>query len=891
MMRKGSMSMSMLICGQGYGGVEQEKAEQMSREDSSHASQFSLSNGILPSLGATARNRPKHKLHRFIISPFNYYYKLWQSFLILLVFYTAWVCPFEFGFLDRAKGPLAIADNVVNALFAIDIVLTFFIAYLDKTTYLLIDNHKIIALRYAKTWLALDIISTIPWELAQRVLPPPLETYGYFNILRFWRLRRFSAMISRLEKDRNYSYFWVRYCKLIFVTLLTVHCAGCFFYFLAAHYPNPRRTWFGLIVENFQQLSLWDRYVTSMYWSIITLTTTGYGDFHPVNSQEMTFNIFYMLFNVGLQAYLIGNMTNLIVHGTARTRQFRDSIQAATSFAHRNQIPDHLHEQMLAHLCLKYRTNSEGLQQQEALDALPKAIRSSISHYLFYPLVDSVYLFQGVSRDLLFQLVSEMKAEYFPPKEDVILQNEAPTDMYIVATGSVELIMHRNGATPVVHEAKTGDVVGEIGVLCYRPQMVTVRTKGLSQLLRLNRTAFLNLVQANVGDGTIIMNNFLKHLKEMKNPLAEGILRDIEHVLASGKMDLPLSLCFAAQRGDDLLLHRLLRRGSDPNEMDNNGRTAMHIAASNGNEHCALLLLEYEADPNIQDSEGNVPIWEAISGKHESLIKLLLDNGAKINSGNVGNFACAAVEQNNLELLKDIVTYNGDVTLPKSNGTAALHTAVCEGNVEMVKFLLEQGAEADKPDGYGWTPRALAEHQGHEEIMELFQHKWESNKPTKKPTVVPMPKDLIPSRPGKFRSEPTLPPYARDGRPSYSDMTSENTRRMDKIFRNSLFGFMSAANTNTGEKDRDIVASTGSLARSTSRNSYPARVTLSRPKKGQTAAKLVLLPDSLQQLLDLGAKKFQFTATKVLTEDGAEVEDVELVRDGDHLVLAGDSEK
>lgn len=62
--------------------------------------------------------------------------------------------------------------------------------------------------------------------------------------------------------------------------------------------------------------------MTSMYWSIITLTTTGYGDLHPVNSQEMIFDIFYMLFNLGLQAYLIGNMTNLIVHGTARTRQF-----------------------------------------------------------------------------------------------------------------------------------------------------------------------------------------------------------------------------------------------------------------------------------------------------------------------------------------------------------------------------------------------------------------------------------------------------------------------------------------------------------------------------------------------------------------------------------------
>ncbi|TQD76130.1 hypothetical protein C1H46_038352 [Malus baccata] len=449
----------------------------------------------------------------------------------------------------------------------------------------------------------------------------------------------------------------------------------------------------------------------------------------------------------------------------------------------------------------------------------------------------------------------------------------------------------RQPSQPVVREAKTGDVVGEIGVLCYRPQMVTVRTKGLSQLLRLNRTAFLNLVQANVGDGTIIMNNFLKHLKEMKNPLAEGILRDIEHVLASGRMDLPLSLCFAAQRGDDMLLHQLLRRGSDPNEMDDNGRTAMHIAASNGNEHCALLLLEYEADPNIQDSEGNVPLWEAISGKHESLIKLLLDNGAKINSGNVGNFACSAVEQNNLELLKYIVKYNGEVTLPKNNGTTALHTAVCEENVEIAKFLLEQGAEADKPDSYGWTPRALAEHQGHDKIMELFQQKSESKKPSKKQTVVPMPEDPILSRPGKFRSEPTLPPYARDGRPFNSDMTSENTLRMDKSFRNSLFGFMSTANTNTGEKDRDNVTSTGSLTRSTSRNSYPARVTLSCPEKGETAAKLVLLPDSLQQLLDLGAKKFQFSATKVLTIDRAEIEDIELVRDGDHLVLVGDSEK
>lgn len=221
------------------------------------------------------------------------------------------------------------------------------------------------------------------------------------------------------------------------VTLFAVHCAGCFYYLIAARYHDPKRTWIGSSMGNFLEQSLWIRYVTSIYWSITTLTTVGYGDLHPVNTREMIFDIFYMLFNLGLTAYLIGNMTNLVVHGTSRTRKFvskiltlvvwsnaivnllclkslnyvlclnfqRDTIQAASSFSQRNQLPVRLQDQMLAHLCLKFRTDSEGLQQQETLDSLPKAIRSSISHYLFYSLVDKVYLFRGVSNDLLFQLV------------------------------------------------------------------------------------------------------------------------------------------------------------------------------------------------------------------------------------------------------------------------------------------------------------------------------------------------------------------------------------------------------------------------------------------------------------------------------------------------------
>lgn len=473
-----------------------------------------------------------------------------------------------------------------------------------------------------------------------------------------------------------------------------------------------------------------------------------------------------------------------------------------------------------------------------------------------------------------------MKPEYFPPREDIILQNEAPTDLYILVTGSVELIQLKNGVEQAVGALKTGDVFGEIGVLCYRPQLFTVRTKHLSQLLRLNRTSLLNLVQANVGDGTVIMNNLLQRLKEQKDPLTQAILAETEHMLAHGRMDVPLSLCFAATRGDDLLLNHLLRRGTDPNELDSNGRTALHIGAALGSLQSVALLLDYGADPNKKDSEGNVPLWDAILGGHEPVIKLLEENGARLSTGDVGNFVSLAVEQGNMELLKEIIKHGGDITLLNSSGTTALHTAISEENAEIVKFLLEHGTDAEKPDAHGWSPLALADYQGNDEIKSLFRTGEENPDQRVKFTVtegVPYIK--------KHQSEPVIHPSTREA--SFQGFredgaSSTRLRRRASNFQNSLFGVMSAAN-------RSVNAATGNGIPQSSFSSMNlpsrARVVISCPERGSTTEILVLLPDSIEELLDIGFMRFGFHPTQVLTKEGALVEDHAAIRDGDHLLL------
>ena len=69
--------------------------------------------------------------------------------MVLLVAYSAWVYPFEVAFMHSSPKyrRIYIVDTVVDLFFAVDIVLTFFLAYIDRTTHLLVRDSKKIVVR------------------------------------------------------------------------------------------------------------------------------------------------------------------------------------------------------------------------------------------------------------------------------------------------------------------------------------------------------------------------------------------------------------------------------------------------------------------------------------------------------------------------------------------------------------------------------------------------------------------------------------------------------------------------------------------------------------------------------------------------------------------------
>lgn len=68
--------------------------------------------------------------------------------MVLLVFYSAWVYPFEVSFLKSSPIiGIYIADIVVDLFFGVDIYLTFSVAYFDHKTQLIIHDPSKIAKR------------------------------------------------------------------------------------------------------------------------------------------------------------------------------------------------------------------------------------------------------------------------------------------------------------------------------------------------------------------------------------------------------------------------------------------------------------------------------------------------------------------------------------------------------------------------------------------------------------------------------------------------------------------------------------------------------------------------------------------------------------------------
>jgi ankyrin repeat protein len=89
------------------------------------------------------------------------------------------------------------------------------------------------------------------------------------------------------------------------------------------------------------------------------------------------------------------------------------------------------------------------------------------------------------------------------------------------------------------------------------------------------------------------------------------------------------ALHFAASAGDEALLVFLLDHQANIESRDNHRHTPLHCAAWAGHEGSVRILLARGADPNAQDDKGRTALFGAAGGGYLAVVKVLLANRAE----------------------------------------------------------------------------------------------------------------------------------------------------------------------------------------------------------------------------------------------------------------------
>ncbi|KAL5216240.1 hypothetical protein ABZP36_007641 [Zizania latifolia] len=655
--------------------------------------------------GSSALRLPKDLYDSLVIHPNGRWYRIWANMVFLWSIYSTFFTPFEFSFF-RGLPEQLLDLECVQLVFLADVAVHFFLAYRDAHTYRMVYDKRRIALRYIKGSFALDMLGCFPWDAIYKVTGR-MEVVRYLVWLRLYRGRKIMAFFKKMEKDIRISYLFTRIVKLITVELYCTHTAACVFYYLATTLPPAREgsTWIGSLTLgdtkyiNFREIDLLTRYITSLYLAIVTMATVGYGDIHAVNTREMVFTVVYISFSILLGAYLIGNMTALIVKGS-KTERFRDKMTDLIRYMNRNKLGSDIRSQVKDHLMLQYESS---YTRDRVVDDIPVAVRSKMSQTLYLDMVSKVRLFRGCSDDFLSQIVVKLHEEFFLPGEVILEQGTVVDQIYIVAHGCLEEVATgEDGSEEIISELRPCDIVGDVAVICNVPQPYTVRVCELCSLLRIDKQSLTSILQIYFKDNSQILSNLL----EGKGTESKGkqLASDITYLLAKQESELVLGVNNAAYHGDIFRLKGLISAGADPSKSDYDGRTALHIAALRGYEDIARFLIQRGANVNSIDRFGNSPLLQAVKSGHDKITSLLVEHGAVLDMEDAGGYLCRVVRDGRIDLLKRLLKFGVDPNCRNYDQRTPLHIAAAEGLHLVATTLMDSGADVQAKDRWGNTP-------------------------------------------------------------------------------------------------------------------------------------------------------------------------------------------
>ncbi|KAI3359550.1 hypothetical protein L3Q82_013947 [Scortum barcoo] len=396
------------------------------------------------------------KKSRFILLHYSISKALWDWLILLATFYVAVAVPYDICFVSHDDGSdhhslvsrsTMGSDIAVEMLFILDIILNFRTTYVSQSGQVVYDARSIY-LHYCTTWFFVDLIAALPFDLLYAF---NITVTSLVHLLKTVRLLRLLRLLQKLDRYSQYSA--VVLTLLMSVFGLLAHWMACVWYVIGRKEieSGDPVTWdIGWLQELGKRLdtpylnsttggpSMPSAYIASLYFTLSSLTSVGFGNVCANTDAEKIFSICIMLMGALMHAVVFGNVTAIIQRMYSRRSLYHTRMKDLKDFIRVHRLPQMLKQRMLEYFQATWSVNN-GINANELLHDFPDELRADIAMHLNKDILQ-LPVFERASRGCLRSLSLHIKTSFCAPGEYLIRHGDALQANYFVCSGSLEVL-------------------------------------------------------------------------------------------------------------------------------------------------------------------------------------------------------------------------------------------------------------------------------------------------------------------------------------------------------------------------------------------------------------------------------------------------------------------
>jgi hypothetical protein len=416
----------------------------------------------------------------FVVDPNCAFMRRWDIVTILALFFTAVVTPYEVAVLETSLDALFVANRFIDAVFVFDMGLQFVLMYRasDAKGGAMVRDTRKIRQHYLRGWFVLDLVSILPFDIVSFALKDGalgkmkvLRVVRLMRLLKLVRIVRASRIFQRWETSISVSYSALSLCKFMIMIVMVGHWMACAFALLhevvcdeACTRARSQSTWLVHwlqnskdVAPNQQQLgqtqtqqqqqqqqqqhaympSPHERYTLSMYWSITTLTSIGYGDIVAQTEVEYSVATIFMLIGAICWAYIIAQTCGIVATFGVEVRRFRQTMDQLNRFLEQSRIPQALRRELRAYFH-QARSLQLAASQKALLEQMSPTLKGRVAICTIGGMLSSVFgkgIFKGAEGEFISDIAQRFETAVYAPNELL----DYPDRLYHLVRGVVVL--------------------------------------------------------------------------------------------------------------------------------------------------------------------------------------------------------------------------------------------------------------------------------------------------------------------------------------------------------------------------------------------------------------------------------------------------------------------